>query len=422
MRLLGSRRAFLRSSFQAAGLISAQARAASPAARVTGWTPPRLFDIERAWPWIQAERRRVIRLHPERAAGPLPPAASKIGGTFLWPSREPWPYCRETDPMDMPEKTWEEWVEIEREVKLSRTLDASHAARFKPEERDPAALARQMKLVEEEFLRLKAKGLPPLTASERAAARKSFEEDRLMMAKLRLPHNTAYLAILQLRRDEFPELPWPGSADLFQLLWCPRIHFDGNGMHDPDEPPQQSPGFVLKWRREKLVGPVLAMPPRTAESPLLNECRLYPEELVEYPQASEFDHTDMQRLTKSLAPWFASAPSRSRAGGRDVPDLSWRYSYDVAAAPGTKLLGYPVWWQGDDTPECVTCGARMRLLVTCAGSEDASNPIWTPAARLARREAYENPSGQSWGDLASAYLFYCARQHPLRIRSVVQTT
>lgn len=408
----------------AAAVMPRPAASAAAPNRISGWTPPRLFDIEKAWPWIKAGRRTAIRLHPEAAAPhPLPPAASKIGGTFLWPSREPWPYCREADSFDIPEKTWDEWVEIQRELKLSFSLADSPAARSNgSKDRDPEAIERQTKLLEAEFLRQKAKGLPQLTASERAEARKSFEENRQLMAKLRLPHNTPYLAILQLRRDEFPELPWPGSKDLFQLLWCPRIHFEGNGMHDPDEPPQQSPGYVVKWRNEKLVGPVIAKPPQTGARPLLAECRLFPEEIVEYPQAGEFDYHEMQKLAKGLEPWFASAPARSRAHGRDQPDLAWRYSYDIAAAPGTKLFGYPVWWQHDDTPECVTCGARMKLLLTCAGSEDASNPLWTPAARLAKREAYENPSGQSWGDLASAYLFYCARRHPLRIRSVVQTT
>lgn len=412
----------------ALGLVGLTASAATPN-RQTGWTPPRIFDIEQPWPWIKDYRRTAIRLHPELSAAPLPPAASKLGGTFLWPSRERWPYCTERDQMadEMPRHTWDQWLVMQRETKLSMSL-TDRVALPKPTgnvQRDMAAMERESKKLEQEFERRKAAGLPQLTAAELAEAKKSFEENNQLMAMLKLPHNTPYLAVMQRRRDEFPELPWPGSADLFQLLWCPRLHLEANGWTDPDDehPPQQSPGFVVKWRTEKLVGPVIAKPPQQPQGrPGLGECRLHPEEIVEYPQATEFDYPDMQRRLPALAPWFASAPARARSGGRSEPDLHWRYSHDVAAAPGTKLFGYPFWWQDDGTPECVTCGERMKLLVSCSCHEEADNPIWAPPARLNKPE-YNNPSGQSWGDLSSAYLFYCnRRRHPLRLKTVIQST
>jgi uncharacterized protein (TIGR02996 family) len=39
--------------------------------------------------------RTTTRLHPHRAAGPLPVWVSKIGGRFLWPTTEPWPSCEQ---------------------------------------------------------------------------------------------------------------------------------------------------------------------------------------------------------------------------------------------------------------------------------------------------------------------------------------
>src|SRR5919201_4068004 len=40
----------------------------------------------------------------------------------------------------------------------------------------------------------------------------------------RTPHESAIVGVLQLRRADVPELPFPGEADLFQLLSCPHDH------------------------------------------------------------------------------------------------------------------------------------------------------------------------------------------------------
>ena len=389
-----------------AAAVAMPAATAAPR-RETGWTPPRAFDLEQSWPWIKSYRRAAIRLHPEAVAQPLPPAASKIGGAFLWPSNEAWPFCRERDPEhEIKAQTWEDFREHQRDAKLTERM-------FKP--------GTNLKLTapqfEQMFEREKAKDLPQLTSAELAAARKTFDEMNALMAQMKLPHHTAYLPVIQLRRDEFPELPWPSGKDIFQLLWCPRVHWEGNGMHDPEEPPRQSPGFVLKWRTERMVGPVLTKPPKPRESPGLTECTLHPEEIVEYPQAEEFGHDQIQPHLDRLAPRLLARP-----GGSEGTDAHWRYSFDVAVAPGSKLLGYPQWIQGDETPECTGCGSRMRLLVTCASQEDSRNAGWSPAARRAQPDRFENPSSQNWGDWSNAYIFFCAKCQPLRIRSIVQTS
>lgn len=269
---------------------------------------------------------------------------------------------------------------------------------------------------EQLYARERAKGLPKLTAAELAEAKVDFAREKDMHAKLRLPHNTPYAPILQLRRDDFPELPWPAGKDLFQLLWCPRVHFEGNGMHDPSETPTQTPGFVAKWRTERLVVKALPAMPKL-EQPF-QECSFQPEDIAEYPQADEFDREQIEPHLRTLAPWLARVPHK----GEHVPDPWWRYSHDVAVAPGTKLLGYPQWIQDDDTPECESCGERMRLLLTCASQEDVDNPVWSAARLHASRDKYENPHGMQWGDVGNAYLFYCVRCKPLRLKSVVQSS
>ena len=53
-------------------------------------TPPPPIDILQVEPRLREFAKTAIRLHPRR--GDVPdPAASKIGGLFLWPESEPWP-------------------------------------------------------------------------------------------------------------------------------------------------------------------------------------------------------------------------------------------------------------------------------------------------------------------------------------------
>jgi uncharacterized protein (TIGR02996 family) len=52
-------------------------------------------DLALLVPELRPFARATTRLHPHRAAGPLPLWMSKIGGRFLWPATEPWPACAE---------------------------------------------------------------------------------------------------------------------------------------------------------------------------------------------------------------------------------------------------------------------------------------------------------------------------------------
>ena len=37
-------------------------------------------------------------------------------------------------------------------------------------------------------------------------------------------HDCSYVSVLQLRREDVPELGFREGADLFQILWCPNDH------------------------------------------------------------------------------------------------------------------------------------------------------------------------------------------------------
>ena len=62
-------------------------------------TPPPRVNVLEFWPELAATEKTAVRLHPRRGKV-ADPAASKLGGTFLWPKGEPWPVCDECGPPD----------------------------------------------------------------------------------------------------------------------------------------------------------------------------------------------------------------------------------------------------------------------------------------------------------------------------------
>jgi hypothetical protein len=68
-------------------------------------TPKPPIDLLEVLPELADSRATTVRLHPRK--GRLPGRyASKMGGTFLWPSEEPWPVCDERWP-----PSWTPYVE-----------------------------------------------------------------------------------------------------------------------------------------------------------------------------------------------------------------------------------------------------------------------------------------------------------------------
>jgi len=261
-------------------------------------------------------------------------------------------------------------------------------------------------------------GIPALTPQEDEDAVRRFEKLSGQIGGLSKPHNVPYAPIIQLRRDEFPELPWPEGMDLFQLLWCPRVHFFGNHPALGG----QSSGAKILWRTEASIQDPLAVWERSDQQ-LLYECALNPEEILEYPQACEFG-SEMDAWLEHL---HSEVSPSSDPEDRDVGPQRW-YSYNVATAPGTKLLGHPQRAQHEETPDC-RCGERMKLLLTCASQEDAHNTVWNsqPFRRGPDRspqtlERVDNPFGFVWGGWSNAYVFYCNTGHALECGTLVQTS
>ena len=144
-----------------------------------------------------------------------------MGWPFLWPADEPWPVCLERG-SDEDARKYEALVEAM-----------------------PEARERFMK-VGAEALGLK---LPDFFAhvgvshDDLSQRQQQYRETMLQtIEQTRSGHRAPYLPVLQLHRDQFPDLPFPGDSDIFQLLWCPMVHF-GVGIG------KEGPGHRLYWRR-----------------------------------------------------------------------------------------------------------------------------------------------------------------------------
>lgn len=162
------------------------------------------------------------------------------------------------------------------------------------------------------------------------------------------PHEHLYVPVLQLRRDDFPELAFPEGADLFQLLWCPNDH-----------ELSLSPVCKAFWRREAdITDPLDRMPtPAPVEEDYLpRPCQLHPERVIEYPHQGELSDA----VNEAIERWETGCEDEGVYGGI--------YDYELSTAPGTKLGGHVDWIQGAWVPDC-ECGHPMDHLLTVASSE-----------------------------------------------------
>jgi hypothetical protein len=272
-----------------------------------------------------------------------------MGWPFLWPVDEPWPVCNQRDP------------------ELLQMLEA------------------RMTGVEEARIDLGGQALPGLPSVRDTATN--------LMEKCREGHNVPYLPVLQLRRAEFPDLPFPDDADLFQLLWCPMIHFEGNG------------GFLLYWRQSSRVEQLRAViPPQAGDFAPITPCSIDPETIPDYPDWREVSGYPPAALDEE--------------DGDDAEKDLWQAMADLGPASGTKLFGFPRWEQYPDYPDCPKCGIRMKLLLSIASYEFCNgerNSRWIPmedrevleGADYATFTEYCEPHNLMIGDGGEAHLLFC---------------
>jgi hypothetical protein len=202
-------------------------------------------------------------------------------------------------------------------------------------------------------------------------------------------------------------LPFPDDSDLFQLVWCPRLHED-----------DYQPRIRLYWRRAREITHPRASFPRplaltsddAADSLVPRyECAVAPERIREYPSLTELEQMGLIPDDASEDLW--DAENRGELG---------------TAHGGTKVGGWPVWIQG---PVELTCprGHEMRYLLSFETSEPLEELILSPDEQEilqhldAREEvAYREPTGMAFGRNGFLYVFWCPACPDHIARSVMQ--
>jgi hypothetical protein len=230
-------------------------------------------------------------------------------------------------------------------------------------------------------------------------------------------HEIPLVTVLQLRAGDFPEMPFPRGADLFQVLWCPREHDDiPESGEKPCPMSWADPRFY--WRNRGEVArprPDNPLPLEAYYEYVPFPCRLLPERVTEFPPVYDLPEDLVQRIYE----W------EDENLGPDGMH-SCEYEAELSVAYGTKVGGNIHWIQFPWQPGCA-CGRPMEHLLTIATVEwnGIGDRRWTPAEEQATFASFPgawdqwpeehkavwhalwNPTGLNLGDAGHMQLFVC---------------
>lgn len=240
-------------------------------------TPPRIASAAVVIPELGDWAKTAIRLHP-RYNPNVPVNASKLGGQFLWPAKETWP----------------------------------------------------------------------------------FDDER----------NSPWVAIMQLRRDDVPEMPFPDGKDLFQWLWKADFPLDNAW---PVE-------HKFYWRDTNEIGNTALNPSPGDIDPdfVPFPCSLRFESIQDYPPWELLSEDIVQKILQSSD--FAKL--QEQVGDPDLSEPRDFYQVHLGPYPGTKVGGYPYVWEDSWTEPSKWrehVSSPDKYFLTLAEDECRARPlIWTP--------------------------------------------
>lgn len=224
-------------------------------------------------------------------------------------------------------------------------------------------------------------------------------------------HQIPLAPVLQLAKNDVPELGFPSEADVFQLFCCLLTH-------------RESRGFSIKvlWRRRGDLGdprpkfPVIRqalddiLREHLGERILPNECQVHPERVKEYPDWDDLPKEIQQRFDD-----FAYSEVQEQL------EQAW------GVADGTKVGGHVKWIQGSEYPIC-TCSERMEHLLTISSDECGTDHWrrWLPEedrepGRIWERIKEINEGiGLGIGDAGRLFMFVCRKCETMPIHWIMQ--
>ncbi|WP_344510933.1 hypothetical protein [Dactylosporangium maewongense] len=329
-------------------------------------TPPLPPELIAEVPELVRYGRTATRLHPR--PGDVTAADSHIGGPLRWPLDEPWPTC-------VAPRWGIEEVPIPAEL-----LDRLRVVESRRTQQHVMAEG-EMEL-HREIARTVGPGYTGFGSAGDGPVVGYRTRER--------PHSqpNPMVAVAQLRAADIPDLPRPGGADMLQVLWCPD--------HHAVRP--VGPTVALRWRRETDVNGPFADPPRSwigRNDFVPVPCRLYPEQVLEYPFRQELP----AGLAKRVDAWDERVDE-------DEDGMSY---VEVAMAPGWKVGGYANWSLTDlrDT-RCRQCTGPTSLVLVIDSKEydGGTQKRWQPA-KDPQPTAAQQPTGLLVGRWGALRIFAC---------------
>lgn len=225
-------------------------------------------------------------------------------------------------------------------------------------------------------------------------------------------HQCKYVPVLQLRKQDFPEVSFREDSDLMQILWCPNDH-----------QPNYCPTTKVFWRKcdsfcSAMTEHVELVEGQYNKDYVPESCIFYPERILEYPDLFEdLPVRPEERLEGN--PDVLSALELNRQQTlkywHSIRDANGLYHACLSTVSGIKLGGHPDWINDPWYPSCA-CGAQMECLVSFASREfdGASWFRWLPieerdilAADWRLCETIQSAPNLLFGDAGNLYVFIC---------------
>lgn len=218
-------------------------------------------------------------------------------------------------------------------------------------------------------------------------------------------HETNHIGILQLTKDDVPELGFPDGCDIFQLTFCP---FDHDDVYCPDVS-----GRWLSRSDDHVQHPGNPSFKRPEYDYIPNECTIHPERVADYPHIDELPEELRRRIESDRR---LVSPVK---GWLDQPSDEWApvtsYLNFLSVADGTKVGGNVNWIQVPQSSQCSKCSGWTEDLLTIASWEWDGGTFhrWKPIEDCPQGVAVSSDGGDDhgmmFGDAGAIYVGVCRK-------------
>lgn len=185
--------------------------------------------------------------------------------------------------------------------------------------------------------------------------------------------------VLQLRRNEFPDMFFPEGKDIFIVSRCPNKRCDGLKIEGEE--------LAMSFGYFNTVDLTVSTASEDNSAQLNPECKLYPVVVPDYP-----NYDEEISISREI---------EDQVVKEEQDNLSDYFCDEYSARFGSKLGGFPAFTQYPFYPRCQTCGQQASFLLQIASQEAIS------ANEVSTYQTGWSDHGIMIGDLGNLYLYVC---------------